>query len=85
MPSIFHPDAYEAAVGQAPGVASFETWEELANALEKLTPEQRCDAVHADWLLQFHNPAHQAQLQIRNLLIGQGGFLSHLINDLQST
>ena len=74
MPAIFHREAYEAAAGHLPDVASFETWEQLAKALDKLTPEQRCDAVYADWLLQLHSPAHQALLQIRNLLIGQGAF-----------
>ena len=72
MPDIFYREAYEAAAGRAPDVASFKTWEELAKALDKLTPEQRCDAVYADWLLQLHSPAHQALLQIRELLIGKG-------------
>ena len=53
MPAIFHREAYEAAAGRAPDVASFETWEQLAKALDKLTPEQRCDAVYADWLRQL--------------------------------
>jgi hypothetical protein len=82
MPSIFHREAYEAAAGQVPGVASFETWEQLAEALEKLTPEQRCDAVNADWLLQLHSPAHQALLQIRNLLIGQGALAANYLAEL---
>jgi hypothetical protein len=72
MPTIFHREAYKAATGFAADGALFETWEQLAKALDKLTPEQRCDAVYADWLLQLHSPAHQALLQIRNLLIGQG-------------
>ena len=70
MPPIFYREAYEAAAGRAPDVASFETWEQLAEALDGLTPEQRCDAVYADWLLQLHSPTHQALLQIRNLLTG---------------
>ena len=57
MPAIFHREAYEAAAGRAPDVAAFEAWEQLAEALDKLTPEQRCDAVYADWLLQLHSPA----------------------------
>lgn len=72
MPAIFYREAYEAVAGRAPDVAAFETWEQLAVALDMLTPELRCDAVYADWLLQLHSPAHQALLQIRNLLIGQG-------------
>jgi hypothetical protein len=72
MPTIFHREAYVAAAGYAADGASFETWEQLAKALDKLTPEQRCDAVYGDWLLQLHSPAHQALLQLRNLLTGQG-------------
>ena len=79
MPAIFHREAYEAAADRAPDVTTFETWEQLVEALDKLTPEQRCDAVFADWLLQLHSPAHQALLQIRNLLIGQGALAA---NDL---
>ena len=74
MPAIFHREAYEAASGRAPDVAAFETWEQLAKAMDKLTPEQRCDAVYADWLLQLHSPAHQALLQIRTLRIWQNIF-----------
>ncbi len=82
MPAIFYREAYEAASGHAPGVAAFETWEQLAKALDKLTPEQRCDAVYADWLLQLHSPAHQALLQIRNLLIGQGALAANYLAEL---
>ncbi len=82
MPAIFYREAYEAAAGRAPDVASFETWEQLAKALDKLTPEQRCDAVYADWLLQLHSPAHQALLQIRNLLIGQGALAANYLAEL---
>ncbi len=74
MPAIFYREAYEAAAGHAPDVASFETWEQLAKALGMLAPEKQRDAVYADRLLQLHSPAHQALLQIRNLLIGQGAF-----------
>ena len=82
MPIIFHREAYEAAAGRAPDVAAFETWEQLAKALDKLTPEHRCDAVYADWLLQLHSPAHQALLQIRNLLIGQGALAANYLAEL---
>lgn len=69
---MFYREAYEAAAGHAPHVASFETLEQPAKTLDQLTSEQRCDAVDAGWLLQLLSPAHQALLQIRNLLIGQG-------------
>lgn len=57
-------------------------WKGLASALDRLTPEQRCDAVYADWLLQLHSPAHQALLQIRNLLIGQGALAANYLAEL---
>lgn len=71
MPSIFHPQACEPAFHHAAGFVSSGGWEQLVKALDKVTPEQWCDAVDADWLLQLHTPAHQALLQIRNRLIGQ--------------
>ena len=82
MPSIFHREAYEAAAEYGPDLDSFETWEQLAKALDKLTPEQRCDAVYADWLLQLHSPSSQALLQIRNLLIGQGALAANYLAEL---
>jgi hypothetical protein len=71
---IFHRKAIEAAVH--PNSAEWlqdkhlADWTGLAAALDRLIPEQRCDAVYADWLLQLHSPAHQALLPIRNSLIG---------------
>jgi len=72
MPANFYREANEAAAGHAADIAAFTTWEQLTEALDKLTPEQHCDAVYADWLLQLHSLAHQALLQLRNLLIGLG-------------
>ena len=72
MLTIFYRKACEPAAARCTNGALIETWEQLAKALDKLTPEQRCDAVYADWLLQLHSPAHQALLQIRNLLTAQG-------------
>jgi hypothetical protein len=74
MPVIFHREAYEAAAGRPTDVAAFTTWKQLAEALDRLTSEQRCDAVYGDWLLQLHGPAHQALLLIRNFSSGQSPF-----------
>jgi hypothetical protein len=38
-------------------------WCGLASALDRLTPEQRCDAIYADWLLQLNSPAALAARQ----------------------
>ena len=77
MPIIFDREAYKAAAGRAPDVAAFETSKQVANALHKLSPEKRCDAVYADWLLQLQSPTHRGLLQIRKLLIGQGALVAN--------
>ncbi len=81
MPAIFYREAFEAAAGEKPidGIDDehFTSWEKLAEALDRLSPEQRCDAVYADWLLQLHSPAHQALLQIRTLVNGEDALASH--------
>lgn len=58
------------------------TLEEAALILSKLNPEQRCDAIYADWLLQLHNPGGSAQIQIRDLLLGQGAMDAHYLAEL---
>lgn len=57
-------------------------WPGLAQALDRLCPEQRCDAIYADWLLQLNSPARQALLQVRNLLIGQGALAANYLAEL---
>jgi hypothetical protein len=83
---IFFRKAYEAACGGKvpPGLtpAHFNDWEKLGEALDWLTPEQRCDATYADWLLQLNTPARQALLQVRNLLIGQGALAANYLAEL---
>jgi hypothetical protein len=54
----------------------------LSAALDRLCPEQRCDALYADWLLQLNNPARQALLQVRNLLLGQGALAANYLAEL---
>lgn len=72
MPAILHLEAYERAAGHAPDVALFETWDQLAKALDERTAEQRCDAVFADRRLQQNCASPPALLQICNLLLGEG-------------
>ena len=85
MPTIFHKVALIAASGggvQAVPDAALEDWGSLSHFLDGLTPEQRCDAVYADWLLQLQSPAHPALLQIRNLLLGQGALAANYLAEL---
>lgn len=85
MPAIFHKVALIAAGGEGVQVvpdAALEDWSALSKLLDGFTPEQRCDAVYADWLLQLQSPAHPALLQIRNLLLGQGALAANYLAEL---
>ena len=86
MPIIFYDQAIRAvANGRKVDWVKDEhltDWQALASALEPLTPEQRCDAIYADWLLQLNSPAHLALLQVRNLLIGQGALAANYLAEL---
>lgn len=71
---IFYRKAIEAAIHPARAdwltEAHLMDWNGLAAALSRLTPEQRCDAIYLDWLLQLNSPARLALLQVRNLFSG---------------
>jgi hypothetical protein len=56
-------------------------WNGLANALDYLTPEQRCDAIYADWLLRL-NENRTLILPIRDYLIGQGALSANYLAEL---
>ncbi len=84
---IFHETAIRAAAGDGEDLSWLRPehlahWPGLATALERLTPEQRCDAIYADWLLQLKSPARQALLQVRNLVIGQGAIAANYLAEL---
>ena len=86
MPAIFYREAYEAACRQAPPRQIDELTEEhfelfplLNEALEWLTPQQRCDAIYADWLLSLNAPASGALLQVRDRLIRSGGLAANYL------
>lgn len=55
---------------------------EAADILSQLPPQERCDAIYADWLMQLHNPGGAAQIQIRDLLLGQGAMDAHYLAEL---
>ena len=82
---IFHRKAIEAAV--YPAAVDWLRPEHLADlvglakALDRLTPEQRCDAIYADWLLRL-NEDRALILPIRNYLIGQGALAANYLAEL---
>lgn len=84
--AIFNRKAIEAAIHPAPAdwltEAHLMDWNGLAEALEFLTPEQRCDAIYLDWLLQLNSASHQMLLQVRNLLIGRGALAANYLAEL---
>ncbi|HXG49422.1 MAG TPA: hypothetical protein VNO52_17495 [Methylomirabilota bacterium] len=84
---IFHEAAIRAAAGAGNNLNwlrpdHLADWSGLAAAFDRLTPEQRCDAIYADWLLQLNSPARQALLQVRDLLIGQGAIAANYLAEL---
>ena len=82
---IFHRKAIEAAV--YPATVDWLLPEHLADlvglakALDRLTPEQRCDAIYADWLLRL-NEDRALILPIRDYLIGQGALAANYLAEL---
>lgn len=54
----------------------------LGKALDQLCPEQLCDAVYADWLLQLNSPPHLALLQVRELLLHRGALAANYLAEL---
>lgn len=84
---IFHEQAFRAGASDGKDLSwlrleHFADWHGLAEALDRLCPEQRCDAIYSDWLLQLNSPARQALLQVRNLLIGQGALAANYLAEL---
>lgn len=82
---IFHRKAIEAAVHPEPvawlRAEHLADWTGLAAALDCLTPEQRCDAIYADWLLRL-NENRTLILPIRDYLIGQGALAANYLAEL---
>jgi hypothetical protein len=85
MPEIFHPKAYHAVINGDSKLAKklkpehFEKYELLNDALGWLTPQQRCDAIYADWLEQINSPSGAVLLRQRDLLIQQGGLAANYL------
>ena len=84
--SAFYREAFAVALGSLdhPLVSSHNpaTFGEAAELLSALTPQQRCDAIYSDWLIQLHAPGGESQIQIRDLLLGQGAMDAHYLGEL---
>lgn len=82
---IFYRKAIEAAVHpERVGwleESHLSDWQGLAKALDRLSPEMRCDAIYADWLLRL-NENRTLILPIRDLLIGQGAMAANYLAEL---
>ncbi len=63
-------------------IGPLETWAEVAKALNELSPASRCHAIYADWLLQIHNVGGDVQIQIRDLLLGQGALAANYLAEM---
>lgn len=72
------------ADGAAPSadIGPLETWLDVAEALNELSPAARCHAIYADWLLQIHNVGGDVQIQIRDLLLGQGALAANYLGEM---
>ncbi len=81
----FYPEAFVAAthgrLTQAE-LGALNEWAEVAAQLDALSPKEQCDAIYADWLLQLHQPGGDAQVQVRDLLLGQGALAANYLGEL---
>jgi hypothetical protein len=66
----------------AADLGALETWPKVVQALNKLGPAARCHAIYADWLLQLDEPGGDGQIQIRDLLLGQGALAANYLGEM---
>ena len=81
----FEPVALRAVLGQLPAgaqPADFTDWNRVSDLLNALTPEQRCDAVYAEWLHQLQSSSGQILLSVRNDLISHGALAANYLAEL---
>jgi hypothetical protein len=82
---IFYRKAIEAAIYPTQpdwlNDSHLADWNGLADAMNRLTPEQRCDAIYIDWLLRL-NDNRTLILPIRDYLIGQGALSANYLAEL---
>ena len=85
MPEIFDPIAYKAVLPEKSSVFKkirrehFEEDTLLEEALSYLTPQQRCDAIYAEWLQQINSSSGRSQIRERKLLVQQGGLAANYL------
>jgi len=60
-----------AALPKGSGYGDLSDWDQVFRVLDGLTPEQRCDALYADWLCQLSSATGQTLVGIKDDLIGE--------------
>lgn len=81
----FEPVALRAVLGELPHgaqPADFTDWNRVSDLLGALTPEQRCDAVYAEWLHQLQSSSGAILLSVRNDLITHGALAANYLAEL---
>jgi hypothetical protein len=81
----FEDVALRAVLGQLPPGTSrvdFTDWDKVSALLARLTPEQRCDSVYAEWLHQLQSSSGQILLSVRNDLISHGALAANYLAEL---
>jgi hypothetical protein len=81
----FEDVALRAVLGELPPETSrtdFTDWDKVSALLSRLTPEQRCDAVYAEWLHLLQSSAGSILLSVRNDLISYGALAANYLAEL---
>jgi hypothetical protein len=63
-------------------IRELETWQDVASALDALDAIGRCHAIYCDWLLQLNASGGRSQIQIRDLLLGQGALAANYLGEM---
>jgi len=88
---VFNKEAYLAAcrndlkhkeINQDLPLDTFDTNESLEEALNRLSDEQCCDALYADYLMSLNGVDANTVLAIRNLVIGKGALAANYLAEL---
>lgn len=83
MPDVFHLTVFEKVAKAHPMLLRrlkpehFVSYQGINEALGWLPPQDRCDAVYADWLESLNLSIGGTLLRVRKLLIEQGGLAAN--------
>lgn len=83
--SVFYKEAIAAAArveGECialDSIPELNSWQAVAEELGRLSPAKRCHAIYADWLLILHHSGGDAQISMRNNLLGQGALAANYL------